>query len=84
MKIDADRAIDDVAEPELTRRLLRDLREIRQAKARKGIETIVDTHLQMDNLGTMEITEIRYLDNALDKLRVLSTAKRALELGVDE
>jgi len=84
MNIDADRATDDVAEPELTRRLLRDLREIRQAKARKGIETIVDTHLQMDNLGTMEITEIRYLDNALDKLRVLSTAKRALELGVDE
>jgi len=84
MKIDADRAIDDVAEPELTRRLLRDLREIRQAKARKGIETIVETHLQMDNLGTMEIAEIRYLDNALDKLRVLSTAKRGLELGVDE
>jgi len=38
----------------------------------------------MDNLGTMEIAEIRYLDNALDKLRLLSAAKRALELDVDE
>jgi GINS complex subunit 2 len=59
----------------LTRRLLRDLREVRQAKARKGIDTIGDTHLQMDNLGMMEITEIRFLSNVLDRLRVLSSAK---------
>lgn len=68
-------ASDDIVEPELTRRLLRDLREVRQAKARKGIETIGDTHLQMDNLGMMEINEIRFLDQALDRLRMLSTAK---------
>jgi GINS complex subunit 2 len=68
-------ASDDIVEPELTRRLLRDLREVRQAKARKGIDTIVDTHLQMDNLGVMEINEIRFLDQALDRLRMLSTAK---------
>ncbi len=53
-------ASDDIVEPELTRRLLRDLREVRQAKARKGIETIGETHLQMDNLGMMEINEIRF------------------------
>ena len=66
---------DDIAEPELTRRLLRDLREVRQAKARKGIETIGDTHLQMDNLGMMEINEIRFLNEALDRLRMMNTAK---------
>jgi GINS complex subunit 2 len=57
---------------------------VRQAKARKGIETIVETHLQMDNLGTMEIAEIRYLDHALDRLRHLSTTKRATEVDVEE
>ena len=70
-------ASDDIVEPELTRRLLRDLREVRQAKARKGIETIGDTHLQMDNLGMMEINEIRFLNQALDRLRMLSTAKHS-------
>lgn len=59
----------------MTRRLLRDLRDVRQAKARKGIDTIGDTHLQMDNLGMMEITEIRFLGNALDRLRLLSSVK---------
>ena len=72
-------ASDDIVEPELTRRLLRDLREVRQAKARKGIETIGDTHLQMDNLGMMEINEIRFLNHALDRLRMLSTAKYSAE-----
>jgi GINS complex subunit 2 len=68
-------ASDDIVEPELTRRLLRDLREVRQAKARKGIETIIDTHLQMDNLGMMEINEIRFLDSTMDHLRRLSKAR---------
>jgi GINS complex subunit 2 len=66
-------------EPDLTRRLLRDLREVRQAKARKGIDTIGDTHLQMDNLGMMEISEIRFLDHALDHLRMLSTSRHDVE-----
>lgn len=72
-------ASDDIVEPELTRRLLRDLREVRQAKARKGIETINDTHLQMDNLGMMEINEIRFLNQTLDRLRTLSSMKNEQE-----
>jgi len=72
-------ASDDIVEPDLTRRLLRDLREVRQAKARKGIDTIGDTHLQMDNLGMMEINEIRFLDHALDHLRMLSTSRQDAE-----
>jgi len=68
-------ASDDIIEPDLTRRLLRDIREVRQAKARKGIETVGDTHLQMDNLGTMEINEIRFLSLASDQLRHLNATK---------
>jgi GINS complex subunit 2 len=62
-------------EPDLTRRLLRDLREIRQAKARKGVETVGETHIQMDNIGMMEITEIRFLNQSMDRLRLLNGAK---------
>ena len=68
-------ATDDVVEPDLTRRLLRDLREIRQAKSRKGLEQIEATHLRMDNLGMMEICEIRFLSQTLDRLRTLSVNK---------
>jgi GINS complex subunit 2 len=75
---------DDVVEPDLTRRLLRDLREVRQAKARKGIDTIGDTHLQMDNLGMMEINEIRFLDRALDHLRMLSASRHDVEPEEEE
>jgi len=67
------RASDDIVEPETTRRLLRDLRETRLAKARKGIDTIADTHVQMDNLGLMEINEIRFLGHAVDQIRNLTT-----------
>jgi GINS complex subunit 2 len=52
---------------------------VRQAKARKGIETIGDTHLQMDNLGMMEINEIRFLNQALDRLRMLSAVKSEVD-----
>jgi GINS complex subunit 2 len=58
---------------------------VRQAKARKGIETVGDTHLQMDNLGLMEISEIRFLNKALDQLRQLNTVRTDTEggLGMD-
>lgn len=68
-------ASDDVVEPDLSRRLLRDLREIRQAKARKGIETVGETHIQMDNIGMMEINEIQFLSQSVDRLRLLNAAK---------
>lgn len=57
------------------------MREVRQAKARKGIETIGDTHLQMDNLGLMEISEIRFLSKALDQLRQLNAVRGDTEGG---
>ena len=83
-RIDSDcSASDDIVEPELTRRLVRDLREVRQAKARKGIQALGETHLQMDNLGLMEINEIRFLDMALDRLRLLSNTKAPNEEDVE-
>ena len=48
---------------------------MRQAKARKGIEAVGDTHLQMDNLGVLEINEIRFLSLASDQLRHLNASK---------
>jgi len=33
----------------------------------------------MDNLGMMEINEIRFLDHALDHLRMLSTSRPEIE-----
>ena len=39
--------------------LLKDLRETRQSKARLGVRELGSTHLQMDNIGLMEINEIR-------------------------
>jgi GINS complex subunit 2 len=62
-----------MVEPDMTRRLLRDLREVRLAKARKGVETVGDTYVQMDNLGRMEINEIRFLGHAMDRLRAFTS-----------
>jgi len=75
VRADCNSASDDILEPELTRRLLRDLREIRQAKARKGAGAVGETHLQMDNLGMMEINEIRFLSQAVNQLRLLNAAR---------
>jgi hypothetical protein len=33
------------------------------------------THLRMDNLGMMEICEIRFLSQTLDRLRILGVNK---------
>lgn len=42
------------------------------AKARKGIETVGDTHIQMDNIGIMEISEIRFMSQAVNRMRQLT------------
>ncbi|KTW28429.1 hypothetical protein T552_01690 [Pneumocystis carinii B80] len=67
-------ASDDMDQPELIRRLLRDLRETRQGKIRDGLGSLNETHLQMDNLGSMEINEIRsFFAKSMDQIRRLST-----------
>ena len=54
------------------RRLLRDIREVRQAKVRAGLEGMNESYLQMDGLGAMEVNEIRFLSYGMDWLRKMS------------
>ncbi|KAG4304654.1 hypothetical protein PORY_002047 [Pneumocystis oryctolagi] len=66
-------APDDIDQPDLIRRLLRDLRETRQGKTREGLTSLNETHLQMDNLGSMEINEIRpFFAKSMDQIRKLN------------
>lgn len=72
-----DIAKDDLpSPPHLIRNLLRDIREIRQAKARAGIKEINESHLRMDNLGVMEINELRpFVGSVMDQLRQLAQTR---------
>ncbi|KAG5440576.1 hypothetical protein PCK2_000401 [Pneumocystis canis] len=66
-------APDDMDQPDLIRRLLRDLRETRQGKTRDGLASLNETHLQMDHLGSMEINEIRpFFAKSMDQIRRLN------------
>lgn len=71
-----DVASDDVPDAELVRRLLRDLREIRQAKARDGLEVLEEKVLHMDNIGLGEVNEIRVLfSKSMDVMRKLKETR---------
>lgn len=79
-----DVASDDIPDADYVRRLLRDLRETRQAKARDGLEVLEDRILQMDNIGLSEINEIRGLfSGTMDVLRKLQDTKIEDEDGGD-
>ncbi|KAJ1986505.1 DNA replication protein psf2 [Dimargaris cristalligena] len=52
-------AADDIPQAHTVQRLLQDLREIRQSKARAGLAAVNPIYLQMDNLSAVEINEIR-------------------------
>lgn len=67
-----DVAADDIPDADIVQRLLRDLREARQQKARDGLEVLEDKMLQMDNIGRTEVNEIRALfSGSMDVLRAL-------------
>ncbi|KAJ2507933.1 DNA replication protein psf2 [Coemansia sp. RSA 2049] len=73
-------AEDDLVEPQSIRRLLQDLREVRQSKTRRGFEMLNSTQLQMDNLAAVEINEIRPLfKHSFDMLRQLDDLALATE-----
>lgn len=52
-------ASDDLENPDKLRSLLKDLREARQAKSRLGLKTLDYSALNLPNLCSMEINEIR-------------------------
>ncbi|KAI8911399.1 hypothetical protein PhCBS80983_g05706 [Powellomyces hirtus] len=65
-------ASDDIPQAETVRTLLKDLREARQSKARKGLQGLDPHYLQVDNMGLMEINEIRpFFSKAFNELRML-------------
>ncbi|KAI8374557.1 uncharacterized protein BYT42DRAFT_594593 [Radiomyces spectabilis] len=67
-------ASDDLPNASEVRRLLKDLRETRQFKARKGLGELDDKWLGMNNLSLMEINEIRpFFTRAFNEMRKLQT-----------
>lgn len=56
--------------------LLRGLREVRQGKVREGLGKLEATYLQMNNLGLMEITEVRgFAKEVVDGLRKIGASR---------
>ncbi|EJU01108.1 Psf2-domain-containing protein [Dacryopinax primogenitus] len=73
-KVFLDIAPEDVPSPERVRSLLKDIREVRQAKTRKGLALVDETELRMTGLGSMEINELRpFLIRAMGVMRVLAS-----------
>ncbi|KAI8325413.1 Psf2-domain-containing protein [Martensiomyces pterosporus] len=73
-------AEDDLVEPQNIRRLLQDLREVRQSKTREGLKMLNPLQLQMDNLSLAEINEIRPLfKHSFDMLRHVDALASATE-----
>ncbi|KAJ2359223.1 DNA replication protein psf2 [Coemansia erecta] len=67
-------AEDDIVDSQDIRRLLQDLREVRQSKTREGLRMLNPMQLQMDNLSAAEINEIRPLfSRTFDMLRQLDS-----------
>lgn len=64
-------APDDFEEPNQIRRLTRDLREVRMAKIRAGVEVLdAEGGVQMNGVGGMEIAEARaFVIGVIDGLR---------------
>ena len=64
-------AADDIAEADTVRRLLRDLREVRMSKLRKGFRVLEGgAGLQINGVGGMEVAEVRgFVVGGVDGLR---------------
>ncbi|KZV69869.1 DNA replication complex GINS protein PSF2 [Peniophora sp. CONT] len=66
-KVLLDVASDDVQESDKVRSLLKDIREVRQAKSRDGLQNIDRSELALANFASMEINEIRpFYTRAMD------------------
>lgn len=73
-----DSAADDLVEPDRVRQLMRDLREVRAAKMRKGIEVLSGEGegVRLDGVGAMEIGEGRgFITGVVDGLRKLGASR---------
>jgi GINS complex subunit 2 len=70
-----DAASDDLVDPDQIRRLLKDLREVRMAKMRSGVDVLDDAAIggggvALTGVGAMELGEERgFLSGVVDGLR---------------
>ena len=64
-------AADDFDDPDTIRRLLRDLREVRMSKLRKGFQVLgPGAGVKMNGVGGMEVAEVRgFVGGVVDGLR---------------
>ena len=73
-----DAAPDDLVRPDEIRQLLRDIREVRLAKMRKGIEVLSGDGegVRLDGVGAMEVSESRrFISGVVDGLRRIGGGK---------
>ncbi|KAL9059572.1 MAG: hypothetical protein Q9162_001077 [Coniocarpon cinnabarinum] len=72
-------ASDDIVEPESVRRLLRDLREVRAAKVRAGMNVLdAGAGVRMNGVGALELGEARgFVTGVVDGLRKIGAAREA-------
>ncbi|KAF1810179.1 DNA replication complex GINS protein PSF2 [Eremomyces bilateralis CBS 781.70] len=72
-----DAASDDFEEPDLVRRLIRDIREVRLSKLRAGVEVLdAGGGVQMNGVGGLEVAEGRaFIGGVIDNLRKLGASK---------
>lgn len=70
-------AADDVEDADAVRRLVRDLREVRMAKVRKGVQVLdAGAGVQMNGVGGMEIAECRgFIGGVVDGLRKIGASR---------
>ena len=71
-------ASDDLDHSDDMRRLLRDIREVRLAKMRKGVEVLTGDGdgVRLDGVGAMEISESRgFITGVIDGLRKIGASR---------
>lgn len=80
-------ASDDILEPDRIRQLLRDIREVRLAKMRKGVEHLSGDGkgTRLDGVGAMEISESRgFITGVMDGLRKVDASREQERRDRDE
>jgi len=73
-----DTAPDDLQQPDTISNLLRDIREVRQAKMRRGYEAITDGSegVNLDGVGAMEVSESRgFITDVMGGLRMIGASR---------
>jgi GINS complex subunit 2 len=78
-------ASDDFEEPDNVRKLLRDMREVRMAKLRKGVDVLdAGGGFQMNGVGGMEVGESRsFVTGVIDGLRCVPLGEQVCWRSAD-